>query len=108
MIVLRVVGRRAVLMQRGAKLASFSAEGVKWWYELFGGTLELRDDWSNLPQVAKAYVFAKLYPYVEDKYRLVKVLREEIDDFEAVYWKLMIRRKGLIAVSAFKKLYSLR
>jgi hypothetical protein len=110
MLKLEVKGGRAVLVQvngRGAvRLASFSADGVKWWRELFGDVYALSDEWRNLPQVGKAYLFARLYPHVEDKRRLVEVLKM-VDDYEAVYWKLMIRQRGMRAVAAFKKLYDL-
>ncbi|MFZ8840505.1 MAG: hypothetical protein ACO2PM_16625 [Pyrobaculum sp.] len=106
MITLRMGGRRATLLQRGRRIASFSVEGLTWWRELFGDVTQIDDSFANLEKAAKAYLFAKLYPYVHEKYRLVKTLRE-MDDFVAVYWMWEVKNKGLRAIVALKKLYQL-
>ncbi|MFZ8811800.1 MAG: hypothetical protein ACO2PN_27340 [Pyrobaculum sp.] len=106
MITLRIGTRRATLMQRGKRIASFSVEGLTWWRELFGDVTQIDDSFANLEKAAKAYLFAKLYPYVHEKYRLIKTLRE-MDDFAAVYWMWEVKNKGLRAIAALKKLYQL-
>jgi hypothetical protein len=106
MITLRMGGRRATLVQGGRRIASFSAEGLTWWRELFGDVTQIDDSFANLEKAAKAYLFAKLYPHVHEKYRLVKTLRE-MDDFAAVYWMWEVKNKGLRAIAALKKLYQL-
>jgi len=106
MITLRVGRRRATLLQGGRRVASFSTEGLVWWRELFGHVYEIDDSFANVEKVAKAYLFARLYPYVQEKYRLIKTLRE-MDDFVAVYWMWEIKNKGIRAVAAIRKLYNL-
>jgi len=85
------------------KIASFSTEGVKWWRDLFG-TLEIDGSWSNWEMASKAYIFAKVYPYVRSPAAFVKLLRE-MEEFESVYWALTIERFGLKAVHAFRRLF---
>ena len=109
MLKLEVRGYRAYLVQiRGGKrvkTASFPADGYKWWRDLIG-TDELDDSFANYERVAKAYIFARVYPYTMDKAALVRTLRE-MEKFEAIYWMHVIMRDGLRAVSAFKKLFRL-
>ena len=106
MITLRVGSRRASLLQGGRRIASFPAEGLVWWRELFGDVTRIDDSFSNIEKAAKAYLFARFYSYVQEKHRLVKTLRE-IDDFTAVYWMWETKNRGTRAISAFKKLYGL-
>lgn len=104
-VVLR--GKRAYLVQirrgKSSVAASFSADGYKWWRELMG-TDEIDDSFGNWPRVARAYVFAKVYPYAASPHRLVGLLKE-MEDFEAVYWMHTIERFGQRAVYAFKRLF---
>jgi len=107
-LVLVVRRERAHLVEvtpRGKKykIASFSAEGVKWWRDLFGA-LEIDASWSNWEAVSKAYLFARLYPYVQSSAKLVRLLRE-MEEFESVYWALTVQRFGLRAVHAFRRLF---
>ncbi len=78
-----------------------------WWRELFGDVTQIDDSFANMDKAAKAYLFARLYPYVLEKYKLVKTLRE-MDDFVAVYWMWEVRNKGMRAVSAMKRLFDLK
>ncbi|MEM1597998.1 MAG: hypothetical protein QXP31_04745 [Pyrobaculum sp.] len=100
-------GKRAYLVQilrgKSSKVASFSAEGYKWWRDLMG-TDELDDSFANWPRVAKAYIFAKVYPYTSSPHKLVTLLKE-MEDFEAVYWMHTMQRFGQRAVYAFKRLF---
>jgi len=103
-----VVGKkRAYLIEiakgKRRKIASFSADGVKWWRDLFGA-FELDGSWSNMVEADKAYLFARLYPYVQSPAQLVKLLRE-MEEFEIVYWSLAIQRSGARAIYAFKRLF---
>lgn len=107
MISLEIRGSRAYLIQiRGGyrmKVASFPVEGYRWWRELMGVD-KLDDSFSNYERVAKAFIFARVYPYARDKASLVKILKE-MEKYEAVYWMHVIMRDGMRAVSAFKKLF---
>jgi len=98
-VVLKILGGRVY------RVASFSADGYVFWRDLFGSD-EIDDSWGNLERVAKAFIFAKAYPYARDKHRLVKLLRE-MSDYEATYWMLAIKQHGQKAISAFKKLYDI-
>jgi len=106
-LVLVVGKRRAYLVEHSKgkryKIASFGVDGVKWWRELFG-TFEIDGSWSNWEMASKAYIFAKVYPYVRSPATFVKLLRE-MEEFESVYWALIIERFGLKAVHAFKRLF---
>ena len=108
MIALEIKGSRVYLIQvrNGYKMrvASFPAEGYKWWKELMGVD-KLDDSFVNYEHVAKAFIFAKVYSYAKDKAILVKILKE-MDKYEAIYWMYAITRDGMRAVSAFKKLFS--
>lgn len=98
---------RAVLLQirngRQHKVASFSADGVKWWHDAIGAE-EIDDRWQNHDKVSKAVIFAKVYPYTKNPHRLVRVIKE-MEDFEAIYWHYAIEWGGVRAVAAFKKLF---
>jgi len=93
-------------MQGGRRIVSFPAEGLTWWRELFGDVAQIDDSFANLEKAAKAYLFARLYPYVREKHKLVETLRE-VDDFAAVYWMWEVKNRGPRAVVAFKKLFQL-
>jgi hypothetical protein len=98
--------KKALLLQNGAKIASFPVDGVKWWKELFGDVYEIEDTWDNIERAAKAYLFAKLYPFARSPVALVKLLRG-MDEFEAIYWMFAIRAYGMRGIAAAKKLFSL-
>ena len=68
--------------------------------------MQIDDSFADLEKAAKAYLFARLYPYVREKHKLVETLRE-VDDFAAVYWMWEVKNRGPRAVAAFKKLFQL-
>lgn len=107
MLKLVVRNGKAILVEvrkgRTYKVASFSADGMKWWLEAVG-TEEIGDSWHDRSTASKAYVFARVYPHTKNPHRLAEAIRE-MGEFEAMYWRYAILQFGMKAVAAFKKLF---